>query len=425
MVTTDAFLSNPNSDLYRIYVSAQQVGTDFGTGTETYNQAVAVFSQQPNILNNNGVLIIVPYGAGAITAAIVGSSGGSNYKVGDVLNITQGAAFGGSVTVATLTGSAAATVTLNNPGIGYSAASNLATTGGAGSGAQITISSVATETLLQAINRAANYSYFGGIISTSYGASNTWLTLANSVQAMTTSILAIASATLADIQGTFSSIQSATDYNTRCLYRSTSLSDARLYAASYMSKLISTNFSGSNTAQTMNLKPLSGVTPDPAINSTLLSICSTAGVDLYGSYGGSFPGVVSTGGNKYADEVINLIWLVTSLQVAGFNALATVGTKVPQTEPGISVLKGAYRQVLAQAVSNGYIAPGTWTSTDTFGNQSDFLANILQYGFYIYSSPISLQSSADRTARKAPLIQIAIKEAGAVQSTNVVVEINQ
>ena len=66
LFTTDSFLSNPNTDLYRIYNTAAQVGTDFGTTTETYLQALNVFAQSPNILNGNGQLIIIPIQNGAV-----------------------------------------------------------------------------------------------------------------------------------------------------------------------------------------------------------------------------------------------------------------------------------------------------------------------------------------------------------------------
>ena len=55
---------------------------------------------------------------------------------------------------------------------------------------------------------------------------------------------------------------------------------------------------------------------------------------------------------------------------------------------------------------------------------ADFVSNILQYGFYIYSSPVSQQSAANRAARIAPAISIAAKEAGAIQSANILVYIN-
>jgi hypothetical protein len=109
--------------------------------------------------------------------------------------------------------------------------------------------------------------------------------------------------------------------------------------------------------------------------------------------------------------------------VAGFNFLAQANTKVPQTESGMDGLKGAYRQVCQQAVSNQYVAPGTWNSGSTFGNLVDFINNITGVGYYIFSSPIATQSQATRQARQAPLVQIAIKEAGAIQESTVIVNV--
>ena len=47
------------------------------------------------------------------------------------------------------------------------------------------------------------------------------------------------------------------------------------------------------------------------------------------------------------------------------------------------------------------------------------LRNIIDKGYYIYSKPIAQQSQVDRDARKAPLIQIAGKESGAIHSSSV------
>jgi hypothetical protein len=87
-------------------------------------------------------------------------------------------------------------------------------------------------------------------------------------------------------------------------------------------------------------------------------------------------------------------------------------------------LKNAYRAICEQAVVNQYAAPGTWNSSTTFGTQDDFLANIEQRGYYIYSAPVARQSQAAREARQAPLVQIAIKEAGAIHSSDVIVFVN-
>ena len=60
LFTSDQFLSNPDGDSYRIYLSPADVAADFGLDTETYRQAAAVFSQSPNILAGGGCLIVIP-----------------------------------------------------------------------------------------------------------------------------------------------------------------------------------------------------------------------------------------------------------------------------------------------------------------------------------------------------------------------------
>ena len=90
-------------------------------------------------------------------------------------------------------------------------------------------------------------------------------------------------------------------------------------------------------------------------------------------------------------------------------------------------LRNAYETTLAQGVANGFIGVGVGWGDDQpvpFGNPEDFRRNILEKGYYIYSLPISKQSSEDREARKAPIVQIAIKEAGAIHSSNVIVNIS-
>ena len=426
LITSDQFLSNANGDLYRSYVSLQQVGIDFGTSTETYQQAAAVFAQQPNLVGAGGNLLIFPAFANSALNSVTVNAGGSGYKLGDVINITQTGASGGTATVSAVNGSGTvSSITLLTGGVGYSTTTSAATTGGAGTNLTVTISTVTTETLAQAIARTQAYVYYVGVISTSYGANTTWASLAAVVQGYQNIILFLPSNNIADIQGVFTTIQQSTDYNTRCLFYSNSASlQARLFAAAYASRLLSVDASGSNTTITMNLQQLETIASDTGITQNLVNLCQTAGVDIYPSTAG-YPGVYSNGANKYADEVWNIVAFVASLEVAGFNALATVGTKVPQTEPGVSTLKNAYKQVCQQFVSNGYIAPGAWTSAEIIGVQADLISNIAQYGYYIFSQPVNQQSTADRALRKAPVISIAIKEAGAIQSSIVNIYINQ
>ena len=420
LFTSDAFLSNPNNDKYRIYQSAQAVGTDFGTTTETYLQAVAVFSQQPNVLAGGGSLIIFPSFVNSSVATVtIGNNSGSGYVMGDILNIVQVNGYGATVQVTSVYAGAITGISLVSGGIGYSVANNLAVTGGTGTGATIDITGLTTESLLQAVSRCANLVYFCGVISTTYGANSTWLALANSIQSYGSKLLFLPSNSLTDITGIFTTILNASDYYTRCLYFGDSnLQNGRLFAASYASRLLSVNFNGSLTAITMNLKQLSGVVPDSTVNPTVASLCQTAGVDIYTSFQNS-PGVYTSTANKRADSVFNLIWFVLALQVAGYNALATTFTKIPQTTQGMNQYVAALKVVCQQAVTNGYLAPGTWTAVDTFGPQAQFLQNILSYGFYIYFQPISQQTAAQRASGASPIVQIAIKESGAILNSTI------
>lgn len=73
-------------------------------------------------------------------------------------------------------------------------------------------------------------------------------------------------------------------------------------------------------------------------------------------------------------------------------------------------------------MNNGCLAPGVWNSAG-FGalNQGDTLAK----GYYVYAPPIATQSQADREARKAVTFQVAAKEAGAIHSVDILVNVNR
>jgi hypothetical protein len=165
------------------------------------------------------------------------------------------------------------------------------------------------------------------------------------------------------------------------------------------------------------------VNSDPGVTQAVLTTAGVAGVDVYPSFGGS-PRLFTSGENLFFDNVYNALWFKLAIQIAGFNYLTGTNFKIPQTELGMHGLKNAYRSICLQAVQNGYAAPGSWTSPDSFGNRASLLNNVYDLGFYIYSSPVALQSTADRDDRKAPLVQIALKEAGAIHSSSIIVNVN-
>lgn len=295
----------------------------------------------------------------------------------------------------------------------------------AGGGYLVVIPFTSSETLDHAITRTSDLVQYFGLMSTQIELEAHTLAAAAVVQALNKIAFFVQrNSTAVNPGGILDELTTGGFYKSRGLYYGTDTDlKALVMQASYAGRALSTIFAGSNTTQTMHLKDLAGVQPDPTMTQTILEKCKLAGADTYPSLQG-VPKVFCVGANHFFDQVYNLCWFVGALQVAGFNFLAQTSTKVPQTEAGMDGLKGAYRSVCEQAVTNQYSAPGTWNSPTTFGVQADLYANISQRGYYIYSLPIAQQLQVDREARKAPLVQIALKEAGAIQSSTVIINVN-
>ncbi len=282
-----------------------------------------------------------------------------------------------------------------------------------------------------AIARTLNSVYYFGILldidAHAIAGASQFANLAAYVQTLD-KLLIVGSLTVADFQspsGILYAVAQAAQVNDRCLYYADGDSqDTPNFAAAYASRGLSTNWEGSLTAQTMNLKQLVGFQPDQTLTPTYLTEVQAAGVDVYPSFGGD-PGLYTSGANGWFDQIYGQFWLKFALQAAGYNFLAQTNSKIPQTEIGMTGLKGAYASVLARGVANGFIAPGAWTGAAPFGNSADLIRNVAQTGYYIYSLPVAQQSQSDRNARKAPLVQIAVKLAGALHSSQVIVQIQE
>ncbi len=221
--------------------------------------------------------------------------------------------------------------------------------------------------------------------------------------------------------GVFTQILDKGYTKTRTLFYSTSKEDALTFAAGYASILLSLNFEASNTALTMNLKDFTGLGADPFISDNEFEKCEKKGVDILANIG--VPKIFSHGANLFADQVYTRLALQVDLQIAGINFLATTNTKIPQTEEGMVGLKGAYSSVLSRYVNAGVYAPGVWDSPRVFSpDGDDHRRNVSEWGYYVYSIPVAQQSPTSRAARIAPTVQIAVKEAGALHSSDVIVE---
>lgn len=428
---------------YKLYVSPTEVGTDFGTSSETFKQANAIFSQQPNILANGGYLAVIPFVPATQHLAFSGIAASGSFELNFAADVTPAINWNDTLPtiqtkVRTLTGLEAAVVTgsiatsLNVEFEGYYGPAALLTvtndTLQTSAPAAITIlvtTATAGETFDAAIVRTEGLVQYFGLFGARIFSQADMLAAAAVVEPLNKIALFVSRDDLDVLPGGMLDLLRTGGFDkSRGLYYGGNDDDSALVMmAAYAGRAFSTNFEGSNTTQTMHLKDLNGVQPDPSMTQTLLDQCQLAGADVYVSIQGVAK-VFCSGANDFFDNVYNLQWFIGALQVAGFNVLAQTSTKIPQTEAGVSVLKGGYRQVCEQAVTNQFAAPGVWNSPDTFGNQSDLLQNVAQRGYYIYSIPISQQSPAVRATRAAPLIQIALKYAGAIHSSFVIVNVN-
>jgi len=450
------------TDIYKDHIDPSTVETAYGSSTVAASMASNVFAQSPNILSGNGKLVTIPLDGSVSATQGDWESADISANLTDLKAVTDG-----DITV-TLNGT-----DIDLTGLDFSSASDLediatilsqrselvnciisaSTTaltfkskkvgadsdvvvkqlsGGAGtdlSGADYfnTSSGTATsganasgETLLEAITRVKDKVFFAGVMTDLEMEDDVIETTASGIQAQDRIFLHHFADTN-DIAGIATTIQQATQTKNRCLGYFDNPQSANLYKAAYVGKAFSQNFSGSNTSFTMNLKSLANVTPDPNVTQTLYGSAKTAGIDLYVSYDG-VPSVLSTGGNLYFDQIYSRLQLKFALEASGFNYLRQTNTKVPQTEAGMDGLKSAYADVMERFVSNGYIGRGnSWASSQTFGNPEDFKRNITDNGYYVFSVPISQQSQSDRLERKAPVAQMALKEAGAIHSSDVLV----
>lgn len=457
LLLSDETPANDIDGAYIIARSATTVGNQWGTTTETYQQATAVFAQSPNILNNDGYLIVAPYQgatAGTLTTTDLSANldtlkevldgaltvvvNGTTYALTDI-NLTSAESIedvadliGSRLSAATVTASDNTIIfTSNIAGAGTSV--ELVETSGAttdlygtsylnGAAATAVEGVASTETLTEAIERLAEILYFEGIITTKTVGDEEIQAASATVQALQNRILMNPQSSTTALTGIFTQINNANTRNLLYTYGAdsdTAAKNARLFAAAYLSRLLAVNYDGSNTTLTMNLKDLSGIVADTNISETILAQCANVGVDCFPSVEGLAKVVSNEQNGMYSDQVANQIWLVDTIQVEVFNVLATTRTKVPQTEQGANLIMSAIKDVCVQGVTNGYLAPGTWNSADTFGNQEDFLRNIEEFGYYIWHQPVSEQSQTEREARKCVPFMVACKEAGAVHSANI------
>ncbi|WP_312731467.1 DUF3383 family protein [Atlantibacter hermannii] len=194
------------------------------------------------------------------------------------------------------------------------------------------------------------------------------------------------------------------------------------YAAlSAFGRAFTVNFTGNNTTITLKFKTEPGVTYETLTSSQAAAV-DAKNSNVYVYYANDTAilqqGVMSNG--DFFDERHGLDWLQNYVQTNLFNLVYTSTTKIPQTEAGITRLLTNVEQSMDQAVNNGLVAPGVWNGGD-IGQVT--AGDTLTKGYYVYANPLSTQAQADREARKAPVIQVAAKLAGAIHFADVLINV--
>jgi Protein of unknown function (DUF3383) len=215
-------------------------------------------------------------------------------------------------------------------------------------------------------------------------------------------------------------LQALQSQHTAWQYSSTSL-----YAAWSMAARISTvNYAGQNTAISLMYKTEPGVIAEN-LNSTQATAIDNYNGNVFVNYQfGTGTAIIEQGicpSGQFIDTIIGSDGLRLQIQSNVFGILQGMPTKVPQTDPGVNLLENGVNSACAQYIINGFGAPGVWTG-NSFGQLTS--GQWLDSGYYTFAQPIALQSPALRGARICPPIQTAFKCAGAIDTANITVYVN-
>lgn len=450
---------------YRIYTNLAGVASDFGTTAPEYVAADNFFSQAPQ-----PALFYIGRWARTATSGVLHGGVYSNTAEIAVLATLQGIT-AGTMTISVdgtahpltalnfaaiqnLNGAAAVLATaLSSANVTYdgvynrfnieskttgtsSAVSYAAATTGvdvssvlqltAATGASAPVTGITAETPVAAVAAFQQFTYYG--LAFAVAAQNDITDSQHEAIAAfvegTQRIYGINCSAAATIDPTqtsdLASVLAASGYNrTFTCYSSTDFNSI----FSFIGRAFTVDYTQQNSTITMKFKQEPGVIPE-ILTETQAAALKTKNCNAYVQYANGTAiiqeGVMCSG--LYFDTRVGADWQANDLQTALFNALYLSPTKIPQTDSGMHILLTVAEASMDRGVNNGLCAPGVWNETLQFGTLST--GDTLSKGYYVYMPPVALQSISDRSARKAPPMQIAYKLAGAVHSASGTININ-
>lgn len=177
-----------------------------------------------------------------------------------------------------------------------------------------------------------------------------------------------------------------------------------------------------NSAYTLKFKKIVGTLVDP-LTQAQVSDAKAAYGNVYVNRGATYDwfedGTMADG--TWFDEIINLDMLSNNIQLSVCELL-NKAKKVPQTEAGVLQIINAFLPDLDQAVRTGFAAPGIWTAPGFLTLEQ---GDALEKGYLVLSEAVDDQAQAEREARMAPPIYIALKLAGAIHCVMIQINVNR
>ena len=328
-----------SSEPYIWAVSAQDIINEYGSDSKTALMGQALFTPSFNLKTGKGQVLVVPYTAtdathctletkaiedvsafkavkdGKLTITIDGNEhklSGLNFEtiktLADVVKILVAENLDIDIEA---TSENKIKFTSRRLGANDSTILMEATTNGAGTdlygatyldGATATTTNATNATgttLAELVAKAEDFGYFGGILTTQECENTLVKANATAIQAQD-HIYYEVTKSLKNMAVLGEQITQASLNKTRLLAYSEK--NEKVAIATYATIASSTNYSGTDTCLTMNLKELTGVDPDKNLNQTYYNSAKTNGCDIYGSTCG-LSAVYSFGANSYTDEV--------------------------------------------------------------------------------------------------------------------------
>lgn len=452
-------------EVMRLYNDIESVATDFGTTAEEYKAANLYFQQSPQPLDlyiGRMQRQAIAASAGKLTGAVLSSgeqalanftavSDGAlkisidgTVKTVTAINLSAATDLAGvaAAVQAKLTGTLVAWVAGSNQFTITSATTGAASTVGipvaAGTGTDIAPlmgfdaahnptsvgGSAASTSPLPSVVAALNYSadWYGLVIADPAMTDQDHMDVSALIGSASDSrVYGVSTSAAAVLEST-----STTDIASRIKAAGygrtfTQYSQVNYAAASAFGRAFTVNFLGNNTTITLKFKQEPGITAE-MITAQQADTLKAKNCNVFVRYANDTAiiqeGVMANG--DFFDERHGLDWLQNYVQNNLWNLLYTSTTKIPQTEAGITRLVTNVEQSMDQAVNNGLAAPGVWTG-GPIGQVSP--GDTLTKGYYVYANPLDAQAQADREARKAPVIQVALKLAGAVHFADVLIDV--